>query len=140
MPDFPQMARVNVDFNDMDQDGRLFVLPEDAEHPLWQHALVVLGDAEGNHARGRVVEIRDGGRAVIEMIAGSWLSREAASATELFLSPQDQVAILMAPYVWNPGSFGGWYRFSEGPSGVAAVAASPASALSQPRGAVPSSL
>jgi hypothetical protein len=75
MPQVPGLARVLVDFNDLDDAGQLYTLPEDASRPLGPAVRVILWDGEGNTALGQVVEITEHGRAIIDMTPGTW-SRE----------------------------------------------------------------
>src|SRR5260370_769178 len=141
MPDSEGLAHVHVDFNEMDLDGRFFVLPEDAGGRLPLNAQVILEDAEGNSARGTVVELMGQGRAMIAMLAGTWHRREAVAVSPAeHRTFQDQISGLLAPYLRGAASLTGLYRLSEVPSSVAAQTAAPSSGLPQSQGAVLSSL
>jgi hypothetical protein len=140
MPDSQGRVHVHVDFNDMDLDGRFFVLPEDAGGLLSLHSQVLLQDAEGNSALGTVVELMDRGRAIIAMTAGSWRGRAAAaSAGSEARTVQEQVSHLLASYMPKAAALTS-YRLSAVRSGGAVETAAPSSGLPQPRGAVLSSL
>lgn len=126
MPDSRDHVHVHVDFNDVDMDGRFFVLPEDATGSLALNMPVVLQDAEGNNAQATVVEVMTGGRAMLAMVAGSWRSGEIAAPS------------FNASFVFGrPRSFG---KLSEVPSGVAGLITKPPLVLAHERGAVLSSL
>src|SRR6266542_1635364 len=113
----PDRPRVHVDFNDMDQEGRFFVLPDDVEDgALGPGSAVMLVDEEGNSALGRVAELMERGRAIIAMTAGSWRSDAAAVpiAAESG-SLQEQVAQLLGASVRRMRSTAGWYKLSTVP-------------------------
>ena len=135
--------RVHVDFNDLDTDGRFFVLPDDVEGGvLGLRSEVVLVDEEGNSALGHVAELRERGRAIIVMAAGTWRSHEAS--VPMRPTPtrniQQQVAQLLESSVQRFRSAAGWYGLSQASSGVITATAAPPSGRPEPRGAVPSSL
>lgn len=133
--------RVHVDFNDMDQQGRFFVLPEDIEDgTLGLGSNVVLVDEEGNSALGHVAELMERGQALIAMAAGSWRSDAAVAVTVGPRSLQEQVAQLLDASVSRARSVIGWYKLSTVPSGIATATATPPTGRPEPRSAVPSTL
>jgi len=138
MPGSFDKVHAHVDFNEMEADGRFFVLPDDVSGSLALSLPVVLRDAEGNSANGVVVELLDGGRAMLAMIAGSWRAHDALAAASFSQGFQDQVASLTASLAQNLA--GPLYRLSAVPSGVAGLIADRTSVVAQPRGAVASSL
>jgi hypothetical protein len=138
MPD-TERPHVHVDFNDMDPEGRFFVLPEDVEGGvLGLRSAVVLVDEEGNRALGHVAELMERGQAIVAMTAGSWQSEVAAVQEPR--SVQDQVSRLLGTPIGRIRSATDWYRLSVVPSNVVVATAVPSSGLPEPRGAVPSTL
>jgi hypothetical protein len=137
MPDFMDEVRVHVDFNDVDVDGRFFALPEDAERPLVLGLPVALWDAEGNSARGRVVEVGQQGRAFVEMIAGTWQSAEAAADRERLTF--EELSDLAARYAPRLAASGEPFKLHRASSGAVAQAVGPLPP-SQSQGAVLSSV
>ena len=73
MPDQEQV-RVSADFNELDEDGRLYVLARQANQPnaLRVGALVRLWDEEDSTMLGRVVELPEPDTAIIQTIPGTW--------------------------------------------------------------------
>lgn len=133
--------RVHVDFNDMDQEGRFFVLPEDVEDgTLDPGSAVVLVDEEGNNALGHVAELMERGQALVAMTAGSWRSDAAVALTAESRGLQEQIAQLLGGSVSCMRSVAGWYKLSTVPSGVAAATATPPTGRPELRSAVPSTL
>jgi hypothetical protein len=140
-------VRVHVDFNDLGADGRFFVLPDDAAARLVLNSEVRLYDAEGNEARGTVVELPDGG-AVVAMIPGTWHPNTAPQPVAQGNVAQ-QVCALVASTLKarHPGA---WYQLTAVPAGTLGITAPPsvgvfgmtasASALPRSEGAVLSSL
>jgi len=139
MPDSDDRVRVHVDFNDMDSQGRFYVLPEDISGELALHSQVTLYDAEGNSAQGVVAELLTGHKAMIAMIPGSWERRWVAASSEA-RTIQDQVMSLLAPYLRISRPLSGQYQLTVISSSIAPRTATPPSALPQPEGAVLSSL
>lgn len=80
MPD----ARIHVDFNGIQEDGRITALTRHADDPsaVRPGALVVLWDEDGNTAQGRVVEVGDRDLVHIDVLLDTWLTEEAASSLE----------------------------------------------------------
>jgi len=138
MPGSYGQVHAHVDFNEMEADGRFFVLPDDVSGSLALRLPVVLRDAEGNSASGIVVELLDGGRAMLAMIAGSWRAHDAIAASSFSQGFQDQVASLTASFAQNLAA--PLYKLSAATSGVAGLIADRTSVVAQPRGAVASSL
>ncbi len=135
------LVRVHVDFNDMDMDGRFYVLPDDVVGQLKLQSHVMLHDAEGNSARGTVIELMGQGRAMIEMITGSWHRGEVPTPAAAARAVQDQVLGLLASYLPSPGSLSGLFRWSGTvSSGFVPQTAALPSGRPQPQGAVLSSL
>jgi hypothetical protein len=141
MPDSDR-PRVHVDFNEMDPQGRFFVLPEDVEDgALGLRSAVVLVDEEGNSARGQVTELMEQGRAIVAMLAGSWQSdAPSVPVPQDSRSFQELVTGLLAASVQRKRSAPDWYRLSVIPSNIVTATATPPSGLPEPRGAVPSTL
>lgn len=69
-------TRVHVDFNDVEEDGRIGALAESADDPsaLVPGAEVTLWDEDGNTAQGRVVELADRGLVWIDPLRATWRS------------------------------------------------------------------
>lgn len=65
-------ARVHVDFNEIDDRGRVFARRVDSDKPLALGAEAVLYDLDGNTARGHVTETTGHPGAFIEMQPGTW--------------------------------------------------------------------
>src|SRR5216683_880392 len=70
MPD----TRIHVDFNGVQEDGRIFALRRHADDPdaLDAGSEVQLWDEDGNTALGRVAELGDRGLVSIEVVPWSW--------------------------------------------------------------------
>src|SRR6266851_574080 len=70
MPD----TRIHVDFNGVQEDGRIFALRRHADDPdaLDAGSEVQLWYEDGNTALGRVAELGDRGLVSIEVVPGSW--------------------------------------------------------------------
>ena len=107
MPDLEGPARVHVDFNDMDPEGMFVVLPQDTDRLVALGAHVLLWDADGNTAHGRVVDLRQHGRAVVEMVTGTW--RRAPVENVSAPTIDDQLKDLLAPYLLSSVTKGNWF-------------------------------
>jgi len=117
------LVEVHVDFNDMDTDGRFFVLPDDATAKLVLNSEVSLYDAEGNGARGSVVELHESG-AMVAMIAGSWQPQPVAQPTAQGSMAQ-QVCALVASAVKARLPKAPWYQLQLIPAGSLGITAPP---------------
>lgn len=95
-PEMQGPAKVCVDFNDMDLDGRFVVSPQDSDRLVALGMSVLLWDAEGNTARGRVVNLRQRGRAVVEMLPGTW-QRATVENLSAPTRPMTETAAVMLP-------------------------------------------
>ena len=118
MPELQQPARVHVDFNDMDPQGMFVVLPQDADRLVALGSQVLLWDTEGNTAHGRVVDLRQRGRAVVEMLAGTW--RRAPVEGLAAPTIDEQLEALLAPLLSSPAARESWFAHPVRPSEVAA--------------------
>ncbi len=122
MAGFTNRPRAHVDFNEMDERGWFFVLPDDVAGELSLHGEVSLYDAEGNLAVGTVVELLDEHQAMIAMLAGSWLRY----GTQLPGSTiEDQVSRLRGLYGQVPGILSSLYQWSVAPAGFGPQTAPP---------------
>lgn len=148
MTDPREPVQVHVDFNDMDAEGRFFVLPEDATGELALDSEISLFDAEGNCARGIVVDLTESG-AMVATIAGSW--RPCAVASAIAADEVRQLAdVILASVEKARQHLTAWYSVSATPLGALGIAATPsasvfsmaatASAHPRPKGAVASTL
>lgn len=131
----PQVPpRVLVDFNDLDAAGQLYTLPEDADQPLQMNSRVILWDGEGNQALGRVVEVAEHGRAIVEMTPGSW-RREPDDDGLLALRSAPQIYLIVTTsadadhlsgvvvLIGDPSQASPFqYRVSSGPGGASETA------------------
>jgi hypothetical protein len=74
--------RVHVDFNDIEDDGRIGALVDSADDPseLQPGAIVTLWDEDGNTAQGRVAELADRGLVWIDLLRHTWRSHLEQSA------------------------------------------------------------
>jgi hypothetical protein len=61
------MIRVRVDFEDIEDSGRLTALPLEAGGPLARGAVVALYDDRGNTAVGSVLKVGDGGLVLFDV-------------------------------------------------------------------------
>ncbi len=137
MRDPQRRARVHVDFNDMDPDGMFLVLPQDADQLVALGSSVLLWDAEGNTAHGRVVDLRQRGRAVIEMLAGTW--RRAPVENLPAPTIDEQLKVLLALYQARSVAHGNWFALRRATSSAMATGTAPSSGFAARPGAVPSS-
>lgn len=137
MPDSSDLALVHVDFNDMDAEGRFFVLGDDVCGELRLNSNVTLYDAEGNSAQGTVVELRADQAAVVAMTAGSWRRGPTIPVPET-ASFEQLVSNLLASSLLTRGART-WNYYLTMTSEIVGQSASP-SALPQSEGAVRSSL
>jgi hypothetical protein len=85
----PRPLHVSADFNELDEDNQLYVLPRQADRPaaLRAGASVLLRDDEGSTMLGNVVG-RARGLAVIQVLPETWHNP---------LAPQPSAAELTAP-------------------------------------------
>jgi hypothetical protein len=85
MPDIP---RIEVDFNDFEDDGRLGALASSADDAsaLEPGVLVTLWDEDGNAAQGRVSELGDRGQVWIDVLRPTWRSASEMSAEHVVSS------------------------------------------------------
>jgi hypothetical protein len=90
----PDIARLEVDFNDFDDDGRLGALVTSAEDPsaLAVGALVLLWDEDGNTAQGRVVELAERGRVWLDVLRPTWHSGRDGTAEQVVAAALANVA------------------------------------------------
>jgi hypothetical protein len=134
MPTSLELVRVHVDFNDMDVQGRFFVLLDDASGELHLNTQVTLYDAEGNRAEGTVVELRGDQAAIVEIVAGSWRHAPAPP-----LSFDELASSLLVTSLRLSSTFTERCRVQRTHSGTVGESASP-STHPQTDGAVLSSL
>lgn len=80
----PEMPRLEVDFNDFADDGRLGALRSSADNPsaLALGELVTVWDDDGNTAQGRIVELADRDLVWIEVLRETWRSGLEARSAE----------------------------------------------------------
>lgn len=77
--------RIHVDFNGIQEDGRITALTRLADEPsaVEPDALVELWDEDGNTAKGRVVELGDRGQARIKVLLDTWRTEDPAPSPGL---------------------------------------------------------
>jgi hypothetical protein len=101
--------RVHVDFNDIEEDGRLGGLTRNADDPsaLQRGTRVVLWDEEGNSAEGLVAELGDRDLVWFEVVPDTWRSWHENSVDspdhEYPVPSRDAVMI----YIWSAWAAGG---------------------------------
>jgi hypothetical protein len=73
--------RIHVDFNGIQEDGRISALARHADVPsaVLPGTLVKLWDGDGNTANGRVAELGDGGLVRIDVLLDTWRTLDDAA-------------------------------------------------------------
>lgn len=73
-------TRIHVDFNDVEDDGRIVALRRHADNPSAVHpgAVVELWDEDGNAARGRISELQARDIVLLDIMWDTWRTADAS--------------------------------------------------------------